>query len=112
LLGKRGLWDKTHPRKRRRSRKRRPRDFIGVYLLLLLNDEIVYIGTSLDMPERVATHRQHGRPFDRVVYIPTLESEREALERILIRAINPRQNRNGKSAVQIQPNVDGGLALP
>jgi hypothetical protein len=51
------------------TRKRRPQrlrkypinqPLIGVYLLLL-NDEVVYIGTSLNMPERVATHRQHGR---------------------------------------------------
>jgi hypothetical protein len=46
-----------------------------------------------------------AEPFDEVVYIPTAASEREVLERILIKAINPQQNRNGKSAVQMQPNA-------
>jgi len=70
---------------------------VGVYLLLL-NEEIVYVGASLEMPERVNAHRRNGRPFDRVVYIPTAADEREVLEQILIRAINPPQNRNGRGA--------------
>jgi hypothetical protein len=56
---------------------------IGVYLLLL-RGRIVYVGSSLDMPKRVAGHRSNGRPFDQVFYIATLAIQREALERILI----------------------------
>ena len=68
---------------------------IGVYLLLL-RGRIVYIGSSMRMPERVAEHRTNGRPFDQQFYIATTAREREALERVLIRAINPSQNRQGR----------------
>jgi hypothetical protein len=65
---------------------------IGVYLLLL-RGRIVYIGESLNMPERVAAHRSNGRPFDQAYYIATTANQRAGLERILIRAINPSGNR-------------------
>jgi hypothetical protein len=65
---------------------------IGVYLLML-DGEVVYIGSSLDMPERVAGHRTNGRPFDDVFYIGTRSDQRLALEQVLIRAIKPAQNR-------------------
>jgi hypothetical protein len=67
---------------------------MGVYLLML-DDRVVYVGTSLNMSGRVADHRQNGRPFDRVFYIGTSLTERHALEKILIRAIQPAQNRAG-----------------
>jgi hypothetical protein len=65
---------------------------IGVYLLML-RGQIVYVGSSLNMPVRVSDHRSNGRPFDRVFYIATVANQREALERVLIRAINPPQNK-------------------
>jgi hypothetical protein len=64
---------------------------IGVYLLLL-KGRIVYVGSSLNMPKRVAERRSNGRPFDQAFYIATTAKQREALERTLIRAINPWQN--------------------
>jgi hypothetical protein len=65
---------------------------IGVYLLLL-KGKIVYVGSSLNMPRRVTGHRSNCRPFDEVFYIATKANQREALERILIKAIHPSQNR-------------------
>jgi hypothetical protein len=65
---------------------------IGVYLLLL-EGRVVYVGSSLNMPRRVAEHRSNYRPFDQVFYIATVANQREALERVLIKAINPSQNR-------------------
>ena len=67
----------------------------GVYLLLLAG-EIVYVGSSLGMGERVEQHRNYHRPFDQVFFIPTTKEERAALERILIKAIKPKQNGAGK----------------
>jgi hypothetical protein len=67
---------------------------IGVYLLMR-KGKVVYIGSSLNMPQRVADHRTNGRPFDKAFYIATTALEREALERVLIAAINPPQNRVG-----------------
>jgi hypothetical protein len=51
--------------------QRRPNEaqpLIGVYLLLL-KGQIVYIGSSLNMPERIVVHHRNGRPFDQVFYI-------------------------------------------
>jgi predicted GIY-YIG superfamily endonuclease len=66
---------------------------IGVYLLLL-KGKVVYVGSSLNMPNRVARHRTNGRPFDQVFYIATTANQREALETTLIRAISPPQNKH------------------
>jgi len=43
---------------------------IGVYLLML-RGKVVYVGSSLNMPKRVADHRSNGRPFDKAFYIAT-----------------------------------------
>jgi hypothetical protein len=69
---------------------------MGVYLLML-RGQIVYIGSSLNMPVRVAQHRGNGRPFDRAFFIATTARQRHALERVMIRAINPPQNRVGRA---------------
>jgi hypothetical protein len=74
---------------------------IGVYLLML-KGKIVYVGSSLHMPRRIAEHQMNGRPFDRVFYIAAKANEREALERVLIRAIDPSQNRSGRTD-RVQP---------
>jgi hypothetical protein len=81
---------------------------IGVYLLMR-KGIIVYVGSSLNMPKRVADHRGNGRPFDQVFYIATKANQREALERTLIRAVNPLQNKAHRSvvvAVQKEMGVD------
>lgn len=75
---------------------------IGVYLLML-RGKVVYVGSSLNMPNRVAEHRSNGRPFDQVFYIGTLSDQRGALERTLIKAINPSQNKAHR-AVAIEAN--------
>jgi hypothetical protein len=66
---------------------------VGVYLLFL-GDEVVYVGSSMNMPDRIAAHRGNGRPFDRAYFIATKLSERGKVERALIRALQPSQNRN------------------
>lgn len=74
---------------------------VGVYMLLL-RGKVVYIGSSKQMPKRIAAHRSGSRPFDDVFYISTTESERLRLEAILIKAINPSQNT--KNAMQESPD--------
>jgi hypothetical protein len=59
--------------------------------------KIIYIGSSLNMPRRVTDHRSNGRPFDKAFYIATTAREREALEKVLIAAINPSQNQRGRA---------------
>jgi hypothetical protein len=65
---------------------------VGVYLLML-KGKVVYVGSSLRMPRRVAGHRTNGRPFDQAYYIATTAGQRTQLEATLIRAINPPQNK-------------------
>lgn len=65
---------------------------IGVYLLMH-RGALIYIGSSLHMPNRVAQHRANGRPFDKVHFIATKANERGLLEQTLIRALHPSQNR-------------------
>lgn len=67
---------------------------IGVYILMAGGD-VAYIGSSMNMPKRVETHRINGRPFDKAFFIKTTLGERAALERALIRALRPSQNRTG-----------------
>lgn len=74
------------------ERQRARQSKSGVYLLMLEN-RIVYVGTSEDMVARVLAHRSNGRPFDRAFYIPINGRDRHNLERILIAAIKPEQNR-------------------
>jgi hypothetical protein len=69
---------------------------IGVYLLFL-EGALVYVGASLNMPERVKSHRSNGRPFDRAYFIQTLQKERFVVESVLIAALSPRQNRRGNN---------------
>jgi hypothetical protein len=75
----------------RESKRIPPR--IGVYLLML-DGEIVYVGTSRHMPTRVKAHRSNGRLFDRAYFIGAGETERYALETLLIRLLRPKQNRD------------------
>ena len=75
-----------------RERKKGPA--VGVYLLML-EGEIVYVGSSRRMLLRVSSHRANGRPFDQAFYIGTKEDERLALEYLLIRRLRPNQNRHG-----------------
>jgi hypothetical protein len=85
------------PRPALRAGRSGAKPLIGVYLLML-NGEITYVGSSQNMPRSVAEHRSNGRPFDDAFYIATAAREREALERVLIAAVNPPQNRIGRSA--------------
>ena len=73
----------------------------GVYLLML-KGKPVYIGSSLNMPNRVAEHRTNGRVFDQAYYIGTEANQRKQLEATLIKAINPSQNSVHRAVV-----VDG-----
>jgi excinuclease UvrABC nuclease subunit len=69
----------------------------GVYLLMS-NKEIVYVGASRNIRRRVLEHHQNGRPFDYVYAVATKEGEEINLERQLIMAIRPSQNRAGVPA--------------
>jgi hypothetical protein len=64
----------------------------GVYLLMQAG-AVTYVGSSTDVRSRVMAHRQNGRPFDAVYAMETDEGSRLAIERMLIIALKPAQNR-------------------
>lgn len=74
------------------ARKRRS----GVYLMII-GSGISYIGSSLDMDLRFASHaeRRHAGLifYERVLWMPIPKSERVAYEGALIRALRPPGNR-------------------
>ncbi len=72
------------------SRKR----LCGVYFLILA-DEVVYVGQSLDVESRVNQHargdaRLAAKGFDRALWLPVAEGDLDAYEGALIRALRPR----------------------
>jgi hypothetical protein len=78
---------------------------IGVYLLMQ-GRRLIYIGSSLNMPNRVAEHRRNGRPFDKAFFIETEANERGGLEQALIRALHPSQNRAHRARASHQADDD------
>lgn len=67
---------------------------VGVYLLMKAG-RVVYVGTSRNCAQRIKDHRTTHRPFDKAFYIYAEDSERLALERALIRQLQPEQNAVG-----------------
>lgn len=84
---------KRHAAKKKVDDSLKPKEpNIGVYLLMFDN-QIVYIGSSLNIRNRIADHRSNGRPFDEALRIGTRPQDRMRVEQALINALRPRQNR-------------------
>lgn len=64
----------------------------GVYFLLDDKDEVVYVGSSTNIDNRVSGHRTYWA-FARATYVLCRPEERDELERRYIRACRPRFNR-------------------
>lgn len=64
----------------------------GIYFLIE-NDTIVYIGQSIDIMWRVAEHRKQGKSFDRFAMIPIPAPWLDRIERLYVRALEPRDNK-------------------
>ena len=78
----------------------------GVYFLVA-GDTVVYIGQSVSVAARISTHRREKtKSFDYALFLPVPESELDAVEGSLIRAIKPPLN--GKSAPL--PNISSANA--
>lgn len=74
----------------------------GVYILFWRR-KVVYVGRSNSPTERVKTHRNNGRPFDHHVVITCSEDESYWIEKSLIDALQPRQNRAGVREPAVDP---------
>lgn len=63
----------------------------GIYFLIN-EDEIVYVGKSVDLHRRVAEHYAHWKQFDCYTYIACLPEQLDQLERHYIRDLRPSLN--------------------
>jgi hypothetical protein len=78
----------------------------GVYFLLK-QDEIVYIGQSVDCFSRVLSHmKDTSKDFNRACYFPVCREELDDIEETLIALFKPKQNRRG-----INNHSDDSLAI-
>lgn len=97
-----------------------PRDRAGVYLLLL-GDEVVYVGASKDVEFRIGQHLvaasiDPDRRFDGAMAIPLPIAVHGAYEGALIRALRPRYNgaapANREHDAEILEGLDLGHLVP
>lgn len=75
----------------------------GIYFLVKA-DKVVYVGQSVNVPARVATHRSQGvKDFDAAAFIPAPKSKLDALETLYIALFQCEANRfsNGLRAGQL-----------
>lgn len=73
----------------------------GVYLLIL-GDDVVYVGQSIDVVARVNNHvNERKKQFDRAVYFECHEGHLKEVEWAFILKLKPRYNRG------IQPGSNG-----
>jgi hypothetical protein len=75
----------------------------GVYFLVL-GDQVVYIGQSVNPPMRVSQHRKN-KEFSNAFFIPVIKSELDAVEGALIRLMNPPLN-SGDMLVAMGPKTE------
>lgn len=69
-----------------------PQDRHHVYFLTR-KGHIVYVGETLNLFARLVSHRRHGKQFDRVLAMEVPTDKAKEIERVWIKALNPRYNR-------------------
>jgi hypothetical protein len=63
----------------------------GIYFLIQ-DDEIVYIGQSIHIPNRLHSHQKKNRQFERVFFVECKEEDLDEIERQYIRKFSPKLN--------------------
>lgn len=81
----------------------------GVYLLLDGND-VIYVGSSSNVPERVCFHAGR-REFDRSLWLPLPVAVLPFYEGALIRAFKPRDNLTCPASEEHDAEILDGLGL-
>lgn len=64
----------------------------SIYFLIVAG-EIMYVGQTTNIDQRIALHINAGREFDRVLYFVVEAPDADAYEGALIRALNPTWSR-------------------
>lgn len=74
----------------------------GVYLLFR-RKQLVYVGRSNNPKHRIEVHRRNGRPFDYALHVGCEAEDAGWVEQALIKALQPRQNRQGNNNPDADP---------
>ncbi len=89
-----------------------PPQYVGIYFLFD-GDEIVYVGQSTCIPQRVASHRaRQWMTWDRALWMPLDVNELDAYEGALIRRLTPRYNTGAPSNADRDQEICDLLDLP
>lgn len=89
-----------------------PKSLSGVYFLIN-NEEVVYVGMSLNMFNRVQEHIKNSEKlFNKVTFFDTHRVARSAVESYYISPLNPRLNRASGMGLRriLEPQAVGGSA--
>ncbi|MEE9294625.1 MAG: GIY-YIG nuclease family protein [Phycisphaerae bacterium] len=70
-----------------------------IYFFLRQNN-ITYVGSSTCLPNRILQHRNEGRKFDRVLWMPVEEERMLELEDLMIGRLQPKENVRSRRAVE------------
>ncbi len=71
---------------------------------LLQDNQVVYVGTSRNLAGRLVSHRQEGKRWDRVLYLPAPRDQLHEIEAEWVKALKPRCNKESHST----PDERGG----
>ena len=93
---------------------------VGVYLLIM-EDEIVYVGSSTNIDSRISQHAREARepqysitpkPFERVLWYPIPGSLLDVYEGAFIRGLTPRLNMRAPRYLGHDNEILEGFGLP
>ncbi len=67
------------------------RKITGIYFLIM-NEEIVYVGQSVNILQRVGSHISEGKKFNKFSFVECNESQLRVIESVYIKMIQPMLN--------------------
>lgn len=75
-----------------------PLEYPPCVYFLVLKQEIVYVGQSRNLLSRLGQHREDGKCWDRVLYLPVPADRLLEVESLWIKTLQPALNRAGRQA--------------
>lgn len=82
----------------------------GIYFLIENND-VVYVGQSIDVHSRIHQHSISNKAFDSFSWIETRKNNLDVLESLYIHTLQPKYNFSDKGNLVVPINLIGVLGL-
>jgi hypothetical protein len=70
-----------------------PTEYPPCVYFLIKGGCVVYVGQTVNLPSRIARHRETNKVFDRTLFLPVPQSNLDEVERALIATLDPMLNR-------------------